>query len=294
MDRRIHRVEHYTPSVRVNVDFHFNSCSPPRLLCVALSFSMWLVRATVLSQRFSPPLSLALTLALYMCVFVYPHFIVRLKSIEMRMQSYNTITRHRFHMFGSQCARPNKMFSLFGSLVACYSLNRPHVRWNTRLARLIFGTLYRCHLTRANFARIAIELVGIESGDLIVFVSLASWCAVNTKVNRNHKLLSKEKSREKVVPCVFQPNITEIEFSGNEKKKILFNTKKREKKVGKKYSKMMPKSGVKYYLSIGLVLVATNGLCHARSGLYSEESPSSIRIEQCHQGCIKKVMNAKK
>lgn len=55
---------------------------------------------------------------------------------------------------------------------------------------------------------------------------------------------------------------------------------------------MMHKSGLNYYLSIGLVLIATIGLCHARSGLYSEESPSSIRIEQCHQGCIKKVIHS--
>lgn len=38
-----------------------------------------------------------------------------------------------------------------------------------------------------------------------------------------------------------------------------------------------------------VILLAASGLCTARSGLYSEESPSSIRIEQCHQGCIKKV-----
>lgn len=36
-------------------------------------------------------------------------------------------------------------------------------------------------------------------------------------------------------------------------------------------------------------MLATSGLCAARSGLYSEESPSSVRIEQCHEGCIKKV-----
>lgn len=36
--------------------------------------------------------------------------------------------------------------------------------------------------------------------------------------------------------------------------------------------------------------VSLFGLSGARSsGLYSEESPSSIRLEQCHDGCIKKV-----
>lgn len=37
------------------------------------------------------------------------------------------------------------------------------------------------------------------------------------------------------------------------------------------------------------VICTLIGLSSARSGLYSEESPSSIRIEQCHDGCIKKV-----
>lgn len=65
--------------------------------------------------------------------------------------------------------------------------------------------------------------------------------------------------------------------------------KKFRKKKANIFYKMMHKSGFQYYLSIGLVLIATNGLCHARSGLYSEESPPSIRTERCHQGCIKKV-----
>lgn len=38
-----------------------------------------------------------------------------------------------------------------------------------------------------------------------------------------------------------------------------------------------------------LFIYSLFGLCSARSGLYSEESPSSVRIEQCHDGCIKKV-----
>lgn len=53
--------------------------------------------------------------------------------------------------------------------------------------------------------------------------------------------------------------------------------------------KMMSKRGLNGCISIIIVLTAS-GLCSARSGLYSEESPSpSVRIEQCHGGCIKKV-----
>lgn len=40
---------------------------------------------------------------------------------------------------------------------------------------------------------------------------------------------------------------------------------------------------------VGTLLLALIGLSAARSGLYSEESPSSVRIEKCHQECIKKV-----
>lgn len=50
---------------------------------------------------------------------------------------------------------------------------------------------------------------------------------------------------------------------------------------------MLKKSGLNWCICI--IVLATSGLCTARSGLYSEESPSSIRIEQCHEGCIKKV-----
>ncbi|XP_055297615.1 uncharacterized protein LOC129566087 isoform X2 [Sitodiplosis mosellana] len=49
---------------------------------------------------------------------------------------------------------------------------------------------------------------------------------------------------------------------------------------------MMKKSGLNWCICI--IVLATSGLCAARSGLYSEESPSSVRIEQCHEGCIKK------
>lgn len=38
-----------------------------------------------------------------------------------------------------------------------------------------------------------------------------------------------------------------------------------------------------------VVLCALIGLSAARSGLYSEESPSPVRIEQCRQHCITKV-----
>lgn len=41
---------------------------------------------------------------------------------------------------------------------------------------------------------------------------------------------------------------------------------------------------------IAVTILSLFGLSGARSsGLYSEESPSSIRLEQCHDGCIKKV-----
>lgn len=53
---------------------------------------------------------------------------------------------------------------------------------------------------------------------------------------------------------------------------------------------MMKKSGLNWCICI--IVLATSGLCAARSGLYSEESPSSVRIEQCHEGCIKKVMTS--
>ena len=39
---------------------------------------------------------------------------------------------------------------------------------------------------------------------------------------------------------------------------------------------------------IVFVVSAMSGLCTGR-GLYAEESPAQIRIEQCHEGCIKKV-----
>lgn len=52
---------------------------------------------------------------------------------------------------------------------------------------------------------------------------------------------------------------------------------------------MLKKSGLNWCICI--IVLATSGLCAARSGLYSEESPSSVRIEQCHEGCIKKVTN---
>lgn len=45
-------------------------------------------------------------------------------------------------------------------------------------------------------------------------------------------------------------------------------------------------------LAVWLIVAASRlGLTAARSGIYSEESPqsSSIRQEQCHDGCIKKV-----
>lgn len=46
---------------------------------------------------------------------------------------------------------------------------------------------------------------------------------------------------------------------------------------------------------IAVTILSLFGLSGARStGLYSEESPSSIRLEQCHDGCIKKVNNKKK
>lgn len=41
---------------------------------------------------------------------------------------------------------------------------------------------------------------------------------------------------------------------------------------------------------VWLIVCGTQmGLTAARSAIYSEESPSSIREEQCHDGCIKKV-----
>ncbi len=42
---------------------------------------------------------------------------------------------------------------------------------------------------------------------------------------------------------------------------------------------------------VAVTILSLFGLSGARSsGLYSEESPSSIRLEQCHDGCIKKVI----
>lgn len=47
------------------------------------------------------------------------------------------------------------------------------------------------------------------------------------------------------------------------------------------------KSGLKWCIFI--ILVIGIGLCSARNGLYSEETPTSVRIERCHGNCIKKV-----
>lgn len=87
-------------------------------------------------------------------------------------------------MFGSHCARPNKMFTLFGLLVAYHSLNRLHALTETVVSPSQFGVSIQIVDNRLNeiFTRIAIELIGIE---ICEFVLLCRRCVVNEKVNQN-------------------------------------------------------------------------------------------------------------
>lgn len=83
-----------------------------------------------------------------------------------------------------------------------------------------------------------------------------------------------------------------LEFSvifilGNKILVIFSDYQKKKKNTFKTIEKMNMKSELSWCVSI--ILLSSIGLCTARSGLYSEETPSSVRIEQCHEGCIKKV-----
>lgn len=92
---------------------------------------------------------------------------------------------------------------------------------------------------------------------------------------------------------ISQPKPIQKKFSKKKRlveKYCIKNTKEIEiQREKKKYriKMMLKKSGLNWCICI--IVLATSGLCAARSGLYSEESPSSVRIEQCHEGCIKKV-----
>lgn len=96
-------------------------------------------------------------------------------------------------------------------------------------------------------------------------------------------LAQRRKKKEEVERNILKRLVKKVGRREREKKE---KSKKERKEI-----MMMKKSELNWCICI--IVLATSGLCAARSGLYSEESPSSVRIEQCHEGCIKKVTKYK-
>lgn len=184
MDRRIHRLEHFTPTV--SSDFRFS---------LQLNSAHLLLRINFVFRSHSPcDLYAVRSLLLYVNVFcIYPHSIVRLKSIEMRMESYTTINSASipYVRFSLRAFKQNVQFVWFFSCVLLVESSTCSLKHSSRLPNI--GVLISLSFDSRIFV-VAIESTQIEIGDFFRFFDtvVLEWIRINC--HRKKKNQRKQKN----------------------------------------------------------------------------------------------------